>query len=67
MERIAYDVESCYLGILDLDALVIDAGVEGARDLQAGFGGGCANQLDDGDTIGQRPAARSAAGRASSA
>jgi hypothetical protein len=55
MERIACDVESCHLGILDLDALVIDPGVGCTRDFQAGFRGGRANQLDDSDTIRQRP------------
>jgi hypothetical protein len=57
MEGIANDVEGGHYGVLDLDALVIDAGVERTVDFQAGFGGGRANQLDDSDTIGQRPAA----------
>jgi hypothetical protein len=57
MERVAGDVEGLHLGIADLDALFVGARVERAFDFQSGFGRSGADQLDDGDAVGQRPAA----------
>ena len=57
MEVVADDVQRRHLGVADLDALLVDAGIEGAFDLQSGFCGRCADQLDDGEAIGQGPAA----------
>src|SRR5208282_3025546 len=57
MERIAGDVEAFHRGIADFDALLIAARVERAFDLEPGVGGGCADQLDHGETIRERSAA----------
>src|SRR5271165_4312015 len=57
MEVVADDVQRRHLGVADLDALLVDAGIEGALDLQSGFCGRRADQLDDGEAIGQGPAA----------
>ena len=57
MEGIALDVDAFHLGIADLDTLLVGRGVERARDFQAGFGGGRGDQLDDGQSVGQRSAA----------
>jgi hypothetical protein len=57
MERVAGDVEVDHLGVADLDALLIDAGVECALYLQTGFRRRRADQLHHRDTIRQRPAA----------
>src|SRR5438874_12324209 len=57
MERVAGDVEALHLGIADFDALFVSAGVECALDFQSGFGRGRADQFDDCDPIGERPAA----------
>src|SRR5450631_4386126 len=57
MEHFADDVEALNLGIDDLDALLVGARVERALDLQAGLGRRRADQLDDGDSIRQRPPA----------
>ena len=56
MELIAGDVEALHCGIADFDALLIAARVERAFDLEPGVGGGCADQLDHGKTIGERSA-----------
>jgi hypothetical protein len=54
MEVVAGEVQRRHLGVADLDALLVDAGIEGALDLQSGFCGRCADQLDDdGEAIGQ--------------
>jgi len=55
MEGVACDVETLHLGIADLDALLVGPRVERALDFQSGFGRRRADQLDDGDTIRQRP------------
>src|SRR3954469_6796301 len=47
MERVALDGELGHLGIRDLDALGIAAGVDLAADGQAGLGGRGADQLND--------------------
>jgi hypothetical protein len=57
MERVTGDFEALHLCIADLDALLVGSQVEGAFDSQSTFGGGGADQLDDGDTIRERPAA----------
>jgi hypothetical protein len=57
MERVALDVETLHLGGADLDALQVGARAEHTLDLQSSLGRGCADELDDGDTIRQRPAA----------
>src|SRR6476646_378594 len=57
MERIAGDVERLHLGLPHLDALGVGALIERALDLQAGLCRGCTDQLDDGETGGQRAAA----------
>ena len=54
---IAGDVEASHCGFADLYALLVAARVEGALDLQTGFGRGRADQFDDGKTIRKRPAA----------
>ena len=59
MERIALYVEGAHLGIADLDAFLVGRGVERALDFQAGFGRGCGDQLDDGQSVRQRSAAPS--------
>ena len=46
MERVAFDVDGVHLGIGNLDALGITAGVDVASDGEASIGGG-ADQLDD--------------------
>jgi hypothetical protein len=55
MECVALDVESFHFGVGNFDALFVGRGVEGAFDFQAGFGGGCGDQLDHGQAIGQGP------------
>src|SRR6266702_2235206 len=57
MERVAADVEALHLGIADPDALLVGARIERALDLQAGLGRRRADQLDDDDSIRQRPPA----------
>ena len=57
MECVALDVEGLHLGIADFDALLVGARVERAVDLQSGLGRCRADQFDDGEAIGQRPAA----------
>src|SRR5579864_9434568 len=57
MERIAGDVEALHLGIADFDALLVGARVERAFNFETGLGGGCTDQLDDGEAIGERPTA----------
>src|ERR1017187_1126437 len=57
MEVIAGDVQRVHLGVADLDALLVCAGIERAFDLQSGFRGRRADQLDDGEVIGEWPAA----------
>ena len=57
MERVAGDVEGLHMGIADLDAFLIGPLIERTLDLQSGLGRGRADQLDDGDTIGQWPPA----------
>ena len=52
MELIGGDVEAPHRGIADFDALLIAARIERAFDLEPGVGGGCADQLDHGKTIG---------------
>src|ERR1700693_2131252 len=54
MERVAGDVQDGHLGITPLEAFLVGAGVEHALALQARLGRGRADQLDDGDSIGQR-------------
>src|SRR5215216_1437231 len=56
MELITSDVEALHLGFADLDALLVAAGIEGAVDFQATLGRCCADQLDHGKPIRQRPA-----------
>src|ERR1700745_1904871 len=53
MEFVAADVEALHLGGGDFDALLVGSRVEGARDLEAGFGRGRGDQLDHGDAIGE--------------
>ena len=57
MEVVAGDAQRLHLGVADLDALLVDAGIECALDLQSGFCGRRADQLDDGEAIGQGPTA----------
>src|SRR3954469_6627167 len=57
MERVALDGELGHLGIRDLDALGIAAGVDLAADGQAGLGGRGADQLNDNLMADQRLAA----------
>src|SRR5208337_2255935 len=57
MELIAGDVQALHRGIADFDALLIAARIERAFDLEPGVGGGCADQLDHGETIRERSAA----------
>jgi hypothetical protein len=52
MELIAGDVEALHRGIADFDALLVDARVEHALDLESDLGGGCGDQLDHGEAIG---------------
>ena len=53
MERIAGDFEAGHLGVGDLDALLVDAGVERALDFEPGVGGRRADQFDHGAAVGQ--------------
>jgi hypothetical protein len=53
----ACDVETLHLGIADLDPLLVAARVECTLDFQTGLCRDGADQLDDGDAIGERPAA----------
>ena len=57
MERIADDVEAFHLGLADLDPHFIGARVERTFDLQPSLGRCRPDQFDDGEAIGQRPAA----------
>src|ERR1700757_1938518 len=57
MEVVAGDAQRLNLGVADLDALLVDAGIERALDLQAGFCGRRADQFDDGEAISQGPTA----------
>ena len=57
MEHVAFDVEGGHLGVTDLDAFFVCAFVQGARDLQAGFGRRRADQLDDGEPVREWPTA----------
>jgi hypothetical protein len=56
MEVIAGDVQRRHLGVADLDALLVGPRIERAFDFQSGFRRRGADQLDDGDTIRERPA-----------
>ena len=51
MEVIAFDIQRGHLGVADLDALLVGRRVERALDLQSGFRGCGADQLDDGEVI----------------
>jgi hypothetical protein len=55
MEVIAGDVEASHCGFADLYALLVAARVEGALDLQTGFGRGRADQFDDGSRLSSSP------------
>ena len=55
MECIAADGEALHVGVADLDAFLVDPGVECGLDLEAGLGRCRGNQLNDGSTIGERP------------
>jgi len=57
MEVVAGDGEGIDFRVGDLDALGIVGGVEFAGDRQAGLGGGCSDQFDDGKAAGQRSGA----------
>src|SRR5262245_18998446 len=56
MERVAGDVEGGHLSVADIDALLIGALVEHARDLEAGLGRGGTDQLHYGEPVCQRAA-----------
>ena len=56
MERIADKVETFHLGLADLDALAIAAGIEGALDLETGLGGRGPDEFDHSKAIRERPA-----------
>jgi hypothetical protein len=57
MELITLDVEAFHLGVGDFDAFVVGSRVECAFYFETGFGRGCGDQFDDGQPIGERPAA----------
>ncbi len=57
MERITTDVETFHLGVADLDAFLVDSCVEGTLDFEPGLCRRRRDQLDDGGTISERPAA----------
>ena len=57
MVLVAADVEAFHCGFGYLDALAVAAGIECAFDLETGLGRRCSDQLDDGQTICERPAA----------
>ena len=57
MEWVAGDGERFHLCIADLLALLIGMGVERAGNLEAGRGGGCCDQFDDGHAIEERASA----------
>ena len=57
MEHIAVDVETLHLGIGDLDAFLIDRGVENGVDFESGLGRRRRNQIDDRGMVRQWPAA----------
>src|ERR1039458_4118043 len=57
MEQVACDIEGFHLGVADFDALFVGACVERALDAQSGFGRGCLDQFDDGQSVGERSAA----------
>jgi hypothetical protein len=56
MEVIAFDVEQFHLGVADFDTLFVGPRVERTLDLQSGLCRRGADQFDDGEAIGQRPA-----------
>ncbi len=64
MERVTLNVERLHLGIADLDALFVSAGVQRALDFQAGLGCRRCDQLDDSQAVRERPAARRRLSRA---
>ena len=57
MERVAFDVEELHLGLLDPDARLVGALVDGTVDLEAGLGGCGPDQLDDRQSAFERLAA----------
>ena len=57
MKRIATDVEAFHLGIGDLDAFLVDGGVENGLDLEPGLGRGRRDQVNDRGMVGEWPAA----------
>ena len=57
MEVIAFDVEAGHLGVGDRAALLVGPGIEDAVDREPGLGWSGADELDHGETIGERAAA----------
>ena len=57
MKLVAGDVDVSHLSIGDLDAFLIGAVVDRARDLEAGLGRCCADQFDHSEPIGKRATA----------
>jgi YmdB-like protein len=49
-------VEMFHLGLADLDALAVAAGIEGVLDLETGVGGRGADEFDPSKAIRERPA-----------
>jgi hypothetical protein len=54
MERIAGDVERVHLAVGDLDAFLVGSFIEHTLDLESGFRRRRADQLDDGEAVGER-------------
>ena len=59
MEEVSCYVKRLHLGIGYLDAFLVIAHIEGAFDLEAGFGCRCSDGLDHGNTTCQWPSAPS--------
>ena len=59
MEGMARNVKRLHLGIGYLDAFLVIAHIEGAFDLEAGFGCRCGDGFDHGKTTCERPGAPS--------
>jgi len=56
MELVASDFEGLHRRLNDFDAFLVGARVEHAFNLEAGLGRRCADQLDYGEAISERPA-----------
>ena len=54
VEACGLNVEGGHLGVGDLDSLLVEIGVELARDREAGFSGGAGDQADDDQVADQR-------------